>query len=219
MNRTLARAVVPVLFLGALSACGGGSDDAPSVAPLADGTLAGNVACVGDYYRIATGTYTGRVEWDASAASDEGGSACTWEVELEIRERDFGTSLCELDARLTSTVEQSVVLPAASDAASECRAEDTVLRVIDPMRAQSAPVLGIDYTLPLRFDFFDPGGAPRRGPYFGDEGATVPYLHPFAGTLPLIGTLVVDEAGVTLEQSASSVSDGVLEGRLERVPE
>ena len=213
--RTVIQAGISAFSIGVLSACGDGGTS--SNTPLSDGAGA-NSACVGDYYRTVTGTFAGRVEYDASQASAEGGSVCAWDVELTIRERDLETTLCELDAAVTSTVEQSVVLPATSDEASECRAEDAVLRVLDPMRGRPAPMLGVDYTLPVRLELADFSPPPNAGPYFGDASTTVRYVRPFGGTLPVAERLAVDEGGITLEQSAPSAERGVIRGRLERVP-
>lgn len=201
----------------AVSSCGGSGGSPSSGPPLSDSTGAGDTACAGDYYRTVIGIYRGQIDYDASAASAEGGSVCAWDAVMEIRARNLGTSLCELDATVTSTVEQSVVLPATSESASECLAESAVLRVFDPMRGRTNPVLGVDYTLPIRLRFGDLAPPPTSGPYFGDAASTVPYVRPFGGVLPVAETLVINEDGITLEQFNPSPESGVISGSLERL--
>lgn len=193
--------VLTALALGTLSACGGGSSssnvpDDPITVP-----VAADSPCDTEYHRRLIGTYVGAIDYDASAESDEGGSVCRHDLQIEIRPRDIDTGRCELEARATSSVEQSVVLPATSPVASECAAADDTLVLIDPLAAIENPELGADYTLPVRLEYENRAPLESdRGPYFGDASVSARYVRLFGGTAPEIAVFVIDDDALMLEQ-------------------
>ena len=212
----IGRFALSALALGTLASCGGSSG--PPDVPLADPVMWPSVesACASDYYQGLIGTYVGPIEYDASGSSSVGGSVCRWEAEIVISPRDASSGgQCFLGARVTSMVEQSVVLPAETGFASQCMEANDVLTLSGPADAIVDPVLGVDYTLPLRLSFQNREPEPDSGPYFGDASVSVRYVRLFGGLVPEVDFLEVDEAGITLGQRNPS-SARALSGRLER---
>ena len=205
------------LALATLSACGGSSSSSDD--PLEDEQAAAPVEdspCDTEYHRRLIGTYAGAIDYDASAESEAGGSVCTYDLEVEVRPRDIGTGMCDLEAQVTSSVEQAVVLPATSPVASECVAADDTLVLIDPLATTDDPELGIDYTLPVRLEYENRAPLePDRGPYFGDESVSARYVRLFGGIAPEVGALSIDDEDLELEQR-DPTPGRVLRGELTR---
>lgn len=201
--------------IAALTACSGGSGQTPDAVPAAPAVV-GSDPCATAYHQTMIGAYEGVVEYDASAESEAGGTFCRYALSVDVRARNIGTGQCNIEAQVFSTVEQLVVLPASDPAASECMDASGVLDIRDPLELIDAPVIDVDYTLPIRVDYLKRGPLEAsRGPYFGDERAIGYHIRLFGGIAPTVSALAFDGETIAFEQANRS-ADRIVRGELHR---
>lgn len=187
-----------------LSACGGGSG--PSGAPSREAARR-DIApdpCAAEVPARLTGDYAGTLTMDATAT---GGPYCTWATAVTINGRASGGE-CALSAAVTADVEQGVFPDAGTAGAAECSSIPGVELDLFGVEAQGDGTISAMYL---------PADAPNAGPYSADRSATVPYLNPLSGTVPLVDRLVLGADGVLRPEQVNVSVARPIEGRLERV--
>lgn len=181
----------PALALlgAAMVGCGGGSggggpttfDDPPPAVDDATAEVAAQPACDAPFYRDLVGFWEGTIDYDRT---DDAGSACTWTVELEVRDESPIIGICRLDAVSTSTVEHTAVADPEVPGSNAAQCLDGTSRFdLLPPFIRSNVEEGEDFDYPVRVGWdngFEPSSG--SGPYFGDENVTVPYIALFDGS-------------------------------------
>jgi len=150
------------------------------------------------------GDYAGTLTLDATT---ESGLYCTWATTVTISGRESGGE-CALSASVAADVEQSVFPESGTAGAAECPPIPGVVIDLFGIEASGDGSVSVMYL---------PADAPNSGPYSADPGATVPYLNPVSGTVPLIDRLVLGADDVLRPEQVNVSIARPIAGRLARV--